>query len=505
MYSLTRTGMLCILLICIAAPAAADYTLFHADAARTGVAPGPGPLNDTLLWSAGIDEFPDGSPVVHDGLVYVPTWPDMNFSDNDPMGLVCCDADTGAVLWTNELGGAAVGSVSGAAVDDGKVYLGGTDGRLYAVDAATGDTCWSSDQIDTTGYFGLSSSPLVYEGTVYVLSAGDGVLHAFTPEGTESWSFPTGGGVGYFTSPAAADGKVFIAGNGSSLFCINTTTRTGVWSAVFPAAVKSTPVVDEGSVYLTTADRLYGLDAGTGAEVWNASIAGTFSTPAVVDGTVIAGSSDGLHAYDAATGAARWTCPAAQTDLSPVVAGDIVYFGTNEKTGTLYAVNTTTGSELWSYALPDPGDGTYAAFYASSPAVSDGVLYIGAENNRLYAFGAGRPGPEVIWDGTVALTDTAFTFVPSNNASASYMINRTTDLGALDRAAQASSKISTASKTRTGHRSTHGPGTYSSTARRRRQGSERMISQMGTNSPSPTARPTRPPMRRSSTRRTMCS
>jgi outer membrane protein assembly factor BamB len=437
MHHFTSAGILCILLICIAAPAAADYPMFHADAARTGVASAPGPLNGTLLWSAEIDEFPDGSPAVHDGRVYIPTWSDMNFTDNDPAGLVCCDAATGGMLWTNELGSAATGSVSGVAVADGVAYLGGTDGRLYAVDAFSGATLWSSDQIDATGYFGLSSSPLVYEGTVYALSASDGMLHAFTPEGTESWSLPTGGSAGYFTSPAAAGGKIFVAGNGSSLFCIDASTHAAVWSATFPAAVKSTPVVGNGKVYATTADHLYALDVATGVAEWDASITGTSSTPAVSGDAVIVGTSSGIRAYNASTGAALWTFASARVDVAPVIAGDIVYFGTNEKTGTVYAVDTSTWVGVWSYALPDPGDGTYAAFYASSPAVSDGVLYIGAENNCFYAFGAEMPGATVIWDGTVALTDTTFAFTPSNNASASYPINRTTDLGALDAAATA--------------------------------------------------------------------
>lgn len=437
MHHVTRAGILCILLICIAAPAAADYPIFHADAARTGAAPTPGPLNSALLWSAEIDEFPDGSPAVYSGNVYIPTWPDMNFTDSDPMGLVCCNASTGAILWTNELGGAATGSVSGVAVADGTVYLGGTDGRLYAVDAFTGATLWSSDRIDTTGYFGLSSSPLAYEGTVYALSASDGVLHAFTPDGTESWSFPTGGAVGLFTSPAAADGKVFVAGNGSGLFCINVSTHTAAWNATFTAAVKSTPAVRDGMVYLTTADRLYALDAATGAEIWSAPCTATSSTPAVSGGTVTVGTSTGICAYNATTGAALWTFPGARVDVSPVIAGDLAYFGTNERTGTVYAVDIATGTPSWSYTLPDPGDGTFAAFYASSPAVSDGVLYIGAENNRFYAFGAETPGATVIWDGAVALTGTTFAFVPSNNASASYEISRTTDLGALDMAAAA--------------------------------------------------------------------
>ena len=416
----------------------ASYPMFHCDAQRTGYVTQDGPQTNATLWVAETAEYADGSPAVHNGKVFAPTWPDMDFVDNDPMGLVCYDAATGTELWTNELGGTSIGSVSGVAVADGQVYLGGTDGRLYCIDEEAGETLWTSGQIDATGYFGLSSSPLVYEGTVYALSASDGVLHAFTPEGTGSWSFSTGGAVGYFTSPAAAGGKIFVAGGGNNLFCIDAATHTAAWSAALPAAVKSTPVIGDGKVYATTAERLYALDASTGAEVWNASLGGTSSTPAVAGETVIAGSSDGLHAYDAGTGILLWDFPGAQVGVSPVVAGNLVYAATNERTGTVYAVDTRTGEEVWSYTLEAPGDGTFAAFYASSPAVSDGVLYIGAENNRLYAFGdGGLPEPAFTgWNGTVMLTaGRTFTVTPFNNESATYTIDRTSALGALDAAA----------------------------------------------------------------------
>ncbi|MDK2990510.1 MAG: hypothetical protein PWR16_2039, partial [Methanoculleus sp.] len=404
--------------------------------------------NSNIRWEAETAEYADGSPAVHDGKVFIPTWPDMNFTDNGPMGLVCYDAATGTELWTNELGGDGVGSVSGVAIADGRVYLGGTDGQLYCVDEETGETHWASDKIDATDYYGLSSSPLVYDGTIYALSASDGVLHAFTPEGIESWSFPTGGSVGHFTSPAAADGRIFVAGNGSNLFCIDITTHTATWSVALPTAVKSTPAIGDGKVYVTTAERLHALDVSTGAEIWNASLGGTSSTPAVAGETVIAGSSDGLHAYNAGTGTPLWNFPSAQMAVSPIVAGNLVYAATNEKTGTVYAVDIGTGEEVWSYTIEAPDDGTFAAFFASSPAVSDGVLYIGAENNRFYAFGEGSvsptptptptptPAPDS-WNGTVILAKETFTFTPSNNASATYTVNRTTDLGALALAAQA--------------------------------------------------------------------
>ncbi|MBP2146511.1 outer membrane protein assembly factor BamB [Methanofollis sp. W23] len=428
------TGMICILLIVLAAPVAADYPMFGADEARTGAITTSGPLTNATLWVEETAEYADGSPAVHDGKVFVPTWPDMVFDDNGLTGLVCYDAATGEELWTNELGGAAVGSVSGTAVMDGKIYLGGTDGKLYCIDEETGATLWSSEKIDETGYFGLSSSPLVYDGKVYTLSASDGVLHEFDLDGTETWSFTTGGAAGYFVSPAAADRKVYCS-NMTALFCIDPSTQGEIWNTSVSDVLLSTPTAGENAIFCAGAINTYAFDRETGDERWNVSLAGTSSSPAVDASHLYVGAKDGLHCLDTITGAERWTFPSAQITVSPVVADGTVYFATNEETGTVYAVNTTTGDEVWSYTLEAPGDNTFASFYASSPAVSEGVLYLGAENNHLYAFGEGSPHPEIIFDGTVSLTDATFTFIPSNNASASYEVNHTTDLGALGDAA----------------------------------------------------------------------
>ena len=127
--------MLSLLLVGVAS---ASYPMFHHDQQRTGYVPGEGPQTNAILWIAETAEWADGSPAVYNGKVFVPTWPDMNFGEASPMGLVCYDAVTGAEAWTNELGGASVGSVSGVAVADGCVYLGGTDGRLYCIDEETG-------------------------------------------------------------------------------------------------------------------------------------------------------------------------------------------------------------------------------------------------------------------------------------------------------------------------------------------------------------------------------
>ncbi|MFY9131538.1 MAG: PQQ-binding-like beta-propeller repeat protein, partial [Candidatus Methanoculleus thermohydrogenotrophicum] len=428
--------MLSLLLVGVAS---ASYPMFHYDQQRTGYVPEEGPQTNAILWVAETAEWADGSPAVYNGKVFIPTWPDMNFDEVNPMGLVCYDAATGVELWTNELGGAGVGSVSGVAVADGQVYLGGTDGRLYCVDEETGETLWASDQIDTTTWYGLSSSPLVYGGAVYVLSTSDGVLHAFNPDGTEAWTFETGNGVLYFTSPAGYDGKIYCAGNRSQIFCIDPPTQTAIWTFNQGESVKSSPVIGgDGTVYFTTSSRCYALDGTTGTERWNTSVTGTAATPALAGGHIYAGASDGLHCLDAATGEEQWHFPAKEVNVAPVVAKNLVYAATNEETGTLYAVDAGTGEPVWSYSLEAPGDGTFSAFYSSSPAVSDGVLYIGAENNRFYAFGEGSvPEPTFPgWSGTVSLTDgQTFQVTPFNNESATYTINQTSALGALDAAA----------------------------------------------------------------------
>ena len=67
----------------------ASYPMFHYDAQRTGYVTQDGPQTNATLWVAETAEYADGSPAVHNGKVFVPTWPDMDFVDNDPMGLVC--------------------------------------------------------------------------------------------------------------------------------------------------------------------------------------------------------------------------------------------------------------------------------------------------------------------------------------------------------------------------------------------------------------------------------
>jgi outer membrane protein assembly factor BamB len=62
---------------------------------------------------------------------------------------------------------------------------------------------------------------------------------------------------------------------------------------------------------------------------------------------------------------------------SPAVANGVVYVGSDD--GNVYALDAKTGANLWSFAT---GGG------ASSPAVVDGVVYVGSDDDNLYALDA---------------------------------------------------------------------------------------------------------------------
>ena len=63
---------------------------------------------------------------------------------------------------------------------------------------------------------------------------------------------------------------------------------------------------------------------------------------------------------------------------SPAVANGIVYVGSEDK--NLYAVDAVTGKEKWRFTT---GDHVF-----TSPTVAEGIVYVGSEDKNLYAIDA---------------------------------------------------------------------------------------------------------------------
>src|SRR5207249_6211568 len=90
-----------------------------------------------------------------------------------------------------------------------------------------------------------------------------------------------------------------------------------------------------------------------------------------------------LYALNTATGAT--ICAQRAGDKiysSPAIADGVVYVGSDDH--ILYAYDAYTGNLLLT--------ATAGGAIGSSPAIANGVVYVGANDGRLYAFGASDCG-----------------------------------------------------------------------------------------------------------------
>jgi outer membrane protein assembly factor BamB len=123
----------------------------------------------------------------------------------------------------------------------------------------------------------------------------------------------------------------------------------------------------------------------TQGEVW--------SSPTVLDGVVYFGSDDHfLYAVDLATHRPRWRFETGDLVRSrPALADGRVYFTSDDN--YLYALDAQTGEEVWRFNL---GEALAARapiesgwdYPISSPAVAEGVVYVGSANMIFYAVDA---------------------------------------------------------------------------------------------------------------------
>ncbi len=127
-------------------------------------------------------------------------------------------------------------------VADGVVYVGANDGKLWAVEAKTGDVLWTVE----TGAE-IAAQPLVADGKV-VVANGLGLVRAYSTEGKKLWEFTAGEAV--YSSPVLADGKIAFGCNNGKLYVLDP--PTGAQTAVNEDAaysIESKPFAVGGKVY----------------------------------------------------------------------------------------------------------------------------------------------------------------------------------------------------------------------------------------------------------------
>ena len=103
------------------------------------------------------------------------------------------------------------------------------------------------------------------------------------------------------------------------MYALDAVTGATKWTTTLGGFLATSPAVANGVVYVgSSSHAVYGLDTATGAIKWTSTTAGTLASPAVSDGVIFAGSADGaLTAYAPWTFTRPSCAPDTQPGLSP--------------------------------------------------------------------------------------------------------------------------------------------------------------------------------------------
>jgi outer membrane protein assembly factor BamB len=315
--------------------------------------------------------------------------------------------------------------VNGIGYLDGVVVATGDEGRVWALDARTGDVLWIEDfgELDP-----VYSNPLMINGMVIVGDALGNVVAFDVRDGDERWRAEVGGAI---RGGAASDGElVFIAGENHEVLAVDMTGSERWRADVFARGqsaeetrVFAAPTV-AGDLVIVSLVRtgvyaepaVIALDKATGEIAWQArDVAGlktgdwanVRSSVAVAGDVVLFGEalSDSLVALDLQTGQTRWSAKAGSYCIphwpSPAITGGQAILPRDD--GGVYAIDLTSREVVWSLYLGNetsqPG-GTFPAAFddgfceedesgygiLSSPAVTeDGVIIVGTLEGFIYA------------------------------------------------------------------------------------------------------------------------
>ena len=348
-----------------------SWPIFRGNPALSGVADNDLPEKPSLLWSFMTDSWIIGSPVLGLGHVYIGS------SDGKVYALALSD---GSKVWEFDTGDDI--EASPLLLGDA-VYVGNLSGEFFCLDANTGEVRWKF-KCDNSIY-GSANWAENPEGqrTRVMVGSYDNRLYCFDAEtGKLEWSYETDN---YINGAPSTDGNRIVFGGCDELLHILSVadgTKIGeVWAGSY---IPGSAALADGRAYLGHYDsKLVCIDLMEKRIVWeyfdNDDPDAFFSSPAVGTDRVLIGSrNDSLHCVDRKTGGKIWTFRTRDDiDSSPVISGEKVIVGSLD--GRLYIVDLNNGKELWSYEIGAPLFGC--------PAVDAGYLVIGADDGRIYAFG----------------------------------------------------------------------------------------------------------------------
>lgn len=304
------------------------------------------------------------------------------FRAASPSGIAAVDQVTGATVWSAPQGSGAI-----ALLGDSVYTVDAFSPVLLAYHAGTGALRW---QVPLPGE--APSSPTVV-GSRIVLSVVEGFgrrlgkvvsVSAATGRVLRRTTLDAPGGVSHV---AVRNGTAVVTGFSGRVFGLDIGTGRQLWAqrlAGDGSAFTISPVIRAGRVFVTHGRGVVrALDLASGRQLWSHDLGCCILTSAAeADGLLYvaaqgdkAGDQD-LFAYDSGTGALRWSRASGASNSSPTVANGVLYVGTLFGGSALKAYDAATGTRLGAWSMPSP---------QSEPMVSAGKVYVYGERDGSFS------------------------------------------------------------------------------------------------------------------------
>jgi len=263
------------------------------------------------------------------------------------------------------------------------VLFGSSDGNVYSVDAKTGALKW---KFKTNGP--IHGTPVIDQDKIYI-GGWDATLYALNIEtGKEIWNFPTGtktGFKGIQSSVAVSNGKVYFGAREPFFFALDAKTGKLIWKYDAQSSwILSSAVIKDNTVYVGTSDTyaLLALDAKTGAEKYRFKANGyVYTSPAIAGNTIYFGDFTGnFFSLDLRSNGKKSNFISTDNRkqfASSTLKNDLLdfgYTGQNEDL-SLYDNNKKVMDQFYQLGS-----------IVSSPFINNNTIFFGSADGYLYAY-----------------------------------------------------------------------------------------------------------------------
>lgn len=346
---------------------AEDWPMGRGNVAGTGATSESLPDNPQLLWEFDVDGLGfDAGPIIAAGRVYA--------ADHNGR-VLALDLASGKQVWRVELD---TGFVASPAYKDGTLFVGDYDGTLHALDAKDGQEKWRFE----TG-MEIDASPNFHTDKVLFTSQNGKLYSVHADSGKLAWEYETGDQLQ--CGATLAGDRTFLGGCDAQLHIVDVSTGQLVGQPLpIDAPTGSTPSVLGNRVFVPTyAGEIFCYELPSNDLLWrfrDPKLADEFkNSVAVADGLAVAASRNKrVFAIDVSNGKVVWEQTLQKRcDASPVIAGGRVVVASADGRITLFDLKT--GQQQWMFEVKPS--------FIGAPAVGDGKLVVANDRGTIFCFG----------------------------------------------------------------------------------------------------------------------